>query len=94
MARRGPEETMYSMTTMEATLLGLALLVVTSALVLGVLAGFPRSLQTLAAGVICPVVGRSVDAEVVRDRWTVRCVDVRRCTVLGRRVDLCSKGCL
>ena len=85
---------MYSMTTVEATLLGLAVLAVTSALLFGVLAGFPRALQTVATGVTCPVIGRQVAAEVVRDAWTVRCVDVRRCAVLGSRVDLCTRGCL
>jgi hypothetical protein len=85
---------MYSLTTMEAALLGLAVLAITSMLVYGVLAGFPRTLHVLAAGVVCPVVGRRVEAEVVRDAWTVRCVDVRRCAVLGGRVDLCRKGCV
>ena len=85
---------MYSVTTMEGALLVLAVLAVTSGLVVGVIAGFPRALQTLTAGVACPMVGRRVEAEVVRDAWTLRCLDVRRCTVLGGRVDLCSKGCL
>ena len=85
---------MYSLTTMEAGLLVLAGLAVTSTLVYGVLAGFPRALHVVTAGVVCPVVGRRVQAELVRDAWTVRCVDVRRCTVLGGRVDLCAKGCV
>jgi hypothetical protein len=85
---------MYSVTTLEGALLALAVLAVTSTLVLGVLAGFPRALQTVAAGVTCPLLGRRVEAELVRDAWTLRCVDVRRCAVLGGRVDLCTKGCL
>ena len=85
---------MYSVTLVEGSLLGLAVLAVTSLLVFGVLAGFPRALQTLAASVTCPVVGRPVEAVLVRDAWTVRCVDVRRCAVLGSRVDLCSRRCV
>ena len=86
---------MYSVTTLEGLLLALVVLVATSALVFGVLAGFPRALQTVPASVACPLVGRPVMAELDRDAWTLRCVDVRRCSVLGRRsVVLCSKGCL
>jgi hypothetical protein len=85
---------MYSVTMLEGSLIALAVLAVTSLLLFGVLAGFPRSLQTLTAAVTCPVVGRSVQAELVRDAWTVRCVDVRRCAVLGSRVDLCSRRCV
>ncbi len=85
---------MYSVTTMEGALLVLAVLAVTSTLVVGVLAGFPRALQTLTVGVACPLVGRRVEAQLARDAWTLRCVDVRHCAVLGGRVDLCSKGCL
>jgi hypothetical protein len=85
---------MYSLTTLEAGLLALAVLALTSMLVYGVVAGFPRTLHVVAAGVGCPVVGRWVEAEVVRDAWTVRCVDVRRCAVLGGRVDLCAKECV
>jgi hypothetical protein len=79
---------------MEGLLLAVMVLAVTSSLVYGVLAGFPRALHVVAAGVVCPVVGRQVAAEVVHDAWTVRCVDVRRCAVLGGRVDLCVKGCV
>lgn len=85
---------MYSVTTLEGALLALAVLTVTTALVFGVLVGFPRALHTVSAGVCCPVVGRGVLAELDRDAWTLRGVDVRRCSVLGRRVDLCSKACL
>jgi hypothetical protein len=85
---------MYSMTPLEGLLLGLAVLVPTSTLIFAVLRGFPRALQTLTAGVTCPVVARPVQAEIVRDIWTMRCHDVRRCAVLGRRVDLCEKRCL
>ena len=85
---------MYTVTPLEGLLLVLAVLAVTSALMFGVLAGFPRALQTLTAGVNCPVVRRRVEATIVRDAWTVRCQDVRRCAVLGNRVDLCAKRCV
>lgn len=88
------EETMYSVTMMEGAVLGLAVVAITAGLLYGVLAGFPRALQTVTAGVTCPLVGRRVEAELVWDAWTVRCVDVRRCAVLGRCVDLCSRGCV
>jgi len=85
---------MYTVTPLEGLLLVLAVLAVTSTLIFGVLSGFPRALQTLTAGVRCPVIARQVEAEIVRDAWTVRCQDVRRCAVLGRRVDLCAKRCV
>ena len=86
---------MYSVTTLEGTLLALAVLTATSVLVFGVLVGFPRALQAVSASVACPLVGRRVMAELDRDAWTLRCVDVRRCEVLGGRdVVVCAKGCL
>jgi uncharacterized RDD family membrane protein YckC len=85
---------MYSVTPLEGLLLVLAVLAVTSMLIFGVLVGFPRALQTLTAGVACPIVARRVEAELVRDAWTMRCRDVRRCAVLGGRVDLCAKRCV
>jgi hypothetical protein len=86
---------MYSVTTLEGALLALAVLTATTALVFGVLVGFPRALQTVSAGVACPLVGHRAMAELDRDAWTLRCVDVRRCSVLGGRdVVLCSKACL
>jgi hypothetical protein len=85
---------MYSVTTLEGTLLALAVLTVTTGLVFGVLAGFPRALQTVSARVVCPLLGQRVAAELAHDAWTLRCVDVRRCSVLGGRVDLCNKACL
>jgi hypothetical protein len=84
---------MYALTMAEGALLALALLGVTGALTFGVLAGFPRALTTVSGVVTCPMVRRRVAAELVRDDWTRRCVDVRRCGVLGGRVDLCNKGC-
>lgn len=85
---------MYSVTTLEGALLALAVLTVTTALVFGVLVGLPRVLHTVSAAVCRPLVGRGGLAELDRDAWTLRCVDVRRCSVLGGCVDLCSKACL
>jgi hypothetical protein len=85
---------MYSVTTLEGALLTLAVLAATTGLVFGVLVGFPRALRPVSARVCCPLVGAGVLAELDQDAWTLRCVDVRRCSVLGGRVDLCSKACL
>jgi hypothetical protein len=85
---------MYSLALVDGLLLALAVLAVAFTLIFGVLVGFPRTLQTLTAGVGCPVVRRGVEAELVRDAWTLRGQDVRRCAVLGGRVDLCAKGCV
>jgi hypothetical protein len=85
---------MYSVTTLEGALLTLTLLATTSVLVFGVLVGFPRALRSVSMRVACPLAGRRVLAELDRDAWTLRCVNVRRCSVLGTRVDLCSKACL
>jgi hypothetical protein len=86
---------MYSLTPLEGTLLTLAVLGVTALLVTSVLAGLPRALQTVSAGVHCPLAGRTVMADLVRDVWTLRFVDVRRCALLGERfAATCSKGCL
>jgi hypothetical protein len=85
---------MYTVTTLEGAILTLAFLTVTTALIFGVLVGFPRALHTVCASVVCPVVGRGVLAELDRDPWTLRCVNVRRCAVLGGRVDLCTRACL
>ena len=86
---------MYPLTVQEGTLLALGVLAVATWLVLGVFAGFPRSRRTVSAVVVCPTIGQRARAELVRDEWTRRFVDVTRCSVLGQRgVVFCRKGCL
>ncbi len=86
---------MYSVTALEGTLLGLAMLVTTTLLVLGVQFLFPRAMRTLTAGVDCPLIGGRATAELARDEWTRRFTDVTCCSVLGAPgVALCRKACL
>jgi hypothetical protein len=86
---------MYSMTAGEGSLLALGVFAVTTLLVLGVFAGFPRARRTVSAVVACPTIGQRARAEIVRDEWTLRFVDVTRCSVLGQHgVVFCRKGCV
>lgn len=86
---------MYAMTTLEGSLLALAMVVTATALVLGVLIVFPRAMQAVTIGVDCPLLRRRVAAQIARDEWTRRLVDVTSCAVLGTPgVSLCRKGCL
>lgn len=86
---------MYTMTTLEGALLALALAATATALVLGVLVLFPRVLHAVTTGVDCPLLRRRVTAQLARDEWTRRLVDVTSCSVLGTSgVGLCRKGCL
>jgi hypothetical protein len=86
---------MYSMTTLEGALLGGVVLIATPLLVLGALALFPRASRTVPASVSCPLLGRQVQAELVRDEWTLRFTDVARCSVLGKHGAVrCHKRCL
>ena len=86
---------MYSLTGPEGWLLALGVLAVATALVLGVLTGFPRARRTVSALVVCPTIGQRARAELVRDEWTLRFTDVTRCSVLGQRgVAFCRKACL
>jgi hypothetical protein len=86
---------MYSVTTLEGMLLGLGILLTTAVLVLGVLFLFPRALQAIAAGVDCALIRQRATAELARDEWTRRFVDVTCCSVLGSPgVSLCRKACL
>ena len=86
---------MYAVTTLQGTLLGLAVLAVTTLLMLSVLRGFPRAIRTIDTVVYCPLLRRMVTAELDRDEWTQRCVDVARCSVLGVPGTVgCTKACL
>ena len=86
---------MYSLTTLEGTLLALAIAATAILLVLGVLRLFPRAMQAVTAGVDCPLIRQRATAELARDEWTRGFVDVTCCSVLGTAgVALCRKGCL
>jgi hypothetical protein len=90
-----PEAAMYSLTIMQGTVLGMTIVAMTGALVLGVLRGFPRALRRVAAVIECPLLQRTATAELDRDAWTLRSVDVVRCSVLGARPSaLCTNACL
>ena len=86
---------MYSLTTLEGTLLALAISMTATAIVLGVLRFFPRAMEAITAGVECPLIRQRATAELARDEWTRRFVDVTCCSVLGSSsVTLCRKECL
>jgi len=86
---------MYSVTTLEGSLLALAMFATIGVLTLGVMRGFPRLIQTITTGVDCPLLRQRATAELVRDEWTRRLVDVTSCSVLGSRAtSLCRKSCL
>jgi hypothetical protein len=86
---------MFTLTAVEADALGLGLLVTVLLLVSGVLVVFPRSGHIVAATVECPMLRRRACVELVRDDWTLRVVDVTRCSLLsGYAAVLCGKGCL
>jgi hypothetical protein len=92
----GREDTpMFSLTVVEGGLLGAALVAVTVALVVGVLVAFPRRRRLVSAAVHCPLLDRTVTAELAQDDWTLRYVDVTRCTALGGAAAvLCDRRCL
>jgi len=86
---------MYSVTTLEGALLALAISTMATVLVLGVLRFFPRAMQAITTGVDCPLIRQRTTAELARDEWTRRFVDVTCCSVLGTSgVALCRKTCL
>jgi hypothetical protein len=86
---------MYTLTTAEVGLLGLAVLAVVTVLIVGALRGVPSARQVVPAIVRCPLLGRAVAAELVWDEWNVRFVDVARCAALGACAPTtCNRGCL
>jgi hypothetical protein len=86
---------MYSLTMLQGAWLGGAVLAVVVGLVLGVLRLWPRALRVVPAVVFCPLLRRSVTAELAQDAWTLRFADVVRCSVLGARATLtCTRRCL
>ena len=86
---------MLTLTEFEAAVLGFGLLATLLLLVGGVLVAFPRATQVVPAAVDCPLLHRRASAELLRDAWTLRFVDVERCSVLGGcAAVICSKRCL
>ena len=86
---------MYSLTSIEGALLALAISATVTGLALGVLYFFPRAMQTITAGVECPLIRQRATAELARDEWTRRFADVTCCSVLGSSgVAFCRKACL
>jgi hypothetical protein len=84
---------MFALTTPEAAMISVVVIVVTVGLVLAVLVLFPRALRAVPAIVTCPMMRRRVYAELMRDDWTLHFTDVTRCAVLGADVRLCNKAC-
>jgi len=86
---------MFTLTVFEAAALGTGLLATILLLVGGVLVAFPRATQRVQTTVGCPLLHRRVGAELLRDAWTLRFVDVARCSALnGYAGVICSKRCL
>ena len=86
---------MYTVTPEEGALLTLVIAGLATAFVLGVLRFFPRVMQTITAGVECPLIRQRASAELARDVWTRGFVDVSSCSVLGSSsATLCRKSCL
>ncbi|HXH81487.1 MAG TPA: hypothetical protein VNN07_01010 [Candidatus Tectomicrobia bacterium] len=85
---------MYSLTPFEALVLSVIVLGVATALGLAVFVAARRAQGTVATLVTCPVLGRTVSADLARDAWTLRFTAVRRCSALGGQVALCNQGCL
>jgi hypothetical protein len=86
---------MFTLTAFDAAVLGIGLLVTILLLVCGVVVAFPRATQLVPATVHCPLLHRRARAELLRDVWTLRVVDVTRCSLLGGYgAVICSKRCL
>jgi hypothetical protein len=86
---------MFMLTAFEATVLGLGLLAAVVLLVAGVLVAFPRATRVVRATVDCPLLGRRAAVDLVHDTWTLRFVDVTRCSALGGYSGvICAKRCL
>jgi hypothetical protein len=85
----------YSITTLGLTLLASVVFAIATAVVLGVLRFFPRTMHTVTAGVECPLIRQRATAQLARDEWTRRFADVTCCSVLGSgSATLCRKSCL
>jgi hypothetical protein len=86
---------MFTLTVFEAAALVVGLLATILLLVSGVLLASPRARQPVPATVVCPLLHQRASVELLRDTWTLRFVDVTRCSALGGYAGvICSKRCL
>ena len=86
---------MFTLTVAEGTLMGLGILAALIVLVVGALRAFPRAQRIVPAIVRCPLFDRAVAADLEWDEWTVRFVDVARCSVLGACASVtCNRRCI
>jgi len=86
---------MFTLTVFEAAALGIGLLATILLLVGGVLVAFPRATRPVQATVACPLLHRRASVELLRDMWSLRFVDVARCSALcGYTAVICTKRCL
>jgi hypothetical protein len=86
---------MFTLSAAEATVLGLGLLAAIIVLMVGALRGVPRASRVVAATVRCPLLNRDASADLEWDYWTVRFVDVARCSVLGGCAPTtCNRRCI
>lgn len=86
---------MFTLTVIEATLLGLGLVAVVALLIVGVCFAAPRTTRLADVSVQCPLLRRRVAARLVWDEWALRFVDVARCSALdGYSEVICAKRCL
>ena len=86
---------MFTLTVFQASALGIGVLATILLLIGGVLVAFPRATQRVVATVECPLLHRRASTEQLRDVWTLRTVDVTRCSALAGYADvICSKRCL
>jgi hypothetical protein len=89
------DQDMFTLSVFEAAALGIGLLAIILLLVAGGLVAFPRATHRVPATVDCPLLHRRAGVELVRDAWTLRFVDVARCSALGGYAAvICSRRCL
>jgi hypothetical protein len=86
---------MFTLTGFQAAAVAVGLLAVILLLVGGVLVAFPRGTHRVAATVSCPLFHRRARVELLRDAWTLRAVDVARCSLLSEYSSvICGRQCL
>ena len=86
---------MFTLTVGQAVVLGAIWLGLTTGLLLGVFALFPRSRRLLPARVTCPALDRRVGAVVARDEWTRGFCEVVSCDARGGYAgNICGHRCL
>ena len=86
---------MFTLSSTEAVVLGVGVLATIVLVVGAALRGVPRSSHVVTTTVRCPLINRTVTADVEWDQWAVRFIDVARCTVLGPCARTsCSRRCV